>query len=85
MLVRPKLAGALATLVASAVLFLAACSSSQPRDISYGTDVGANYVPPDAPATSSDDAAQSTSEVSDDSAAVVKGGAIYDASIDADE
>ena len=46
MYVRPKLAGLVAALVTSAALFLSGCSSSQPRDINYGTDVGVGYVPP---------------------------------------
>jgi hypothetical protein len=45
MYVRPKLAGMVAALVTSAALFLSGCSSSQPRDINYGTDVGVGYVP----------------------------------------
>lgn len=46
MSVRPKLALALIGL-ALALLPFAGCSSSQPRDLSYGTDVGVGYVPPD--------------------------------------
>jgi hypothetical protein len=42
-----KVAGPLATLVAGALLLLPGCSSNQPRDINYGTDVGLGYVPPD--------------------------------------
>jgi len=47
MLLRPKLAGLFAALVTSAALFFTGCSSSQPRDLNYGTDVGLGYVPPD--------------------------------------
>jgi hypothetical protein len=46
MSVRPKLALALVGL-ALALLPLAGCSSSQPRDLNFGTDVGVGYVPPD--------------------------------------
>ena len=46
MYLRPKLAGLFAALVTSTALFLSGCSSSQPRDINYGTDVGVGYVPP---------------------------------------
>ena len=56
MYVRPKLAGLVAALVTSATLFLSGCSSSQPRDINYGTDVGVGYVPPDVASTSPDSA-----------------------------
>jgi hypothetical protein len=49
MSLRPKLAGLFAVLVASATLLLSGCSSSSPRDINYGTDVGLGYVPPDVP------------------------------------
>lgn len=54
MLVEPKLAGrAACVLIASALLF-SACSSKNPRDINYGTDAGADFVPPDASDNSSD-------------------------------
>jgi len=46
MYLRPKLASLVAALLTSAALFLSGCSSSQPRDINYGTDVGVGYVPP---------------------------------------
>ena len=92
MLVRTKLAGPLAALVASVPLLLAGCSSSQPRDINYGTDVGVGYVPPDAPATSVDAQSVDSTNVIDggvpyDSsvANVVDGGATYDPSIDAND
>jgi hypothetical protein len=32
---------------AAAALMLLGCSSSQPRDINYGTDVGLDFTPPD--------------------------------------
>jgi hypothetical protein len=54
MLLRPKLAGLFAALVASAALFLAACSSSSPQDMNKGTDVGLGYVPPDVAPTAPD-------------------------------
>ena len=50
--------GMLVSLGAGAILPVSGCSSSQPpRDTNYGTDVGFGYVPPDAPAGSSADAA----------------------------
>jgi hypothetical protein len=32
---------------AAVALMLLGCSSSQPRDINYGTDVGLDFTPPD--------------------------------------
>jgi hypothetical protein len=76
MLLRPKLAGLFSALVASATLLLWGCSSSSPRDINYGTDVGVGFVPPDVSATSPDIAAPD--------ATVVETGGTYD-SDEADE
>jgi hypothetical protein len=91
MLVRPKLAGPWATLVACVPLFLSGCSSSQPHDINNGTDVGLEFVPPDASATSHADTTPSAAEVSAyayeviaDSANAVDGGMSVDSSIDAE-
>jgi len=83
MLTRPKLAGLCIALVTSAALLLSGCSSSSPRDINYGTDVGVGYVPPDvAPTTTAYDAAIDT-EITVDTANAVDGGVIVDAAIDA--
>jgi hypothetical protein len=54
MLLRPKLAGLLVTFMASAALLFSGCSSSQPRDINYGTDVGLGYVPASATSTATE-------------------------------
>ncbi len=53
MLPRPKSAVRLAVFFALAALPLLGCSSSQPRDINYGTDAGLGYIPPDGGGTSS--------------------------------
>ncbi len=63
MLARRTFGTSIATLLAGAALFLAGCSSSQPRDIHYGTDAGLGYSPPDlASATGSEDAADTDAE-----------------------
>jgi len=79
MLVPPKLAGTLTTLVAGAALFLTGCSSSSPRDMNYGTDVGLGYEPTDVAVTTTDGGTQSTTM---DDASDLDGGAAVDASID---
>jgi hypothetical protein len=86
MLVSPKLAGALTTLVAGAAMFLTGCSSSSPRDMNYGTDVGAGYIPWDGSTTSDEDSADSTKESADsiDSSGDIDGGVAVDSAIDAD-
>ena len=71
MSLRPKLAGLFAPLVASATLLLSGCSSSSPRDINYGTDVGLFYVPPDVPPAVDTQTAY-------DSAKAIDGGALVD-------
>jgi hypothetical protein len=100
MLVRPKFAIAIAAFGLSATLFFSACSSSQPRDINWGTDVAVGWVPPDADVTvlpadsgivdSSTDAtnANATTDIalsSVDDAGVSDAGASVDASVDADD
>jgi hypothetical protein len=74
MSLRPKLAGPFAALVASATLLLSGCSSSSPRDINYGTDVGLFYVPPDVPPAAD-------AVISSDSAKAMDGGALVDGSV----
>jgi hypothetical protein len=54
MLLRPKLAGLFAALVTSAALLVSGCSSSQPRDLNWGTDVGLGFVPPDVAPTATE-------------------------------
>jgi hypothetical protein len=51
---------------------LSACSTNQPRDVNYGTDVGLFYVPPGADNTVSNDAANMDADGGDaaDSAGV---------------
>ena len=93
MLTRPKFAGLLAALVASAALLLSGCSSKSPRDINYGTDVGLGYVPPDvAPTATGYDAAVDAGIAVDsantvDSANAVDGdadgGVVVDGDVDA--
>jgi hypothetical protein len=70
MLLRPKLTGLLAALVASASLLLLGCSSSSPRDINYGTDVGLGFVPSDGGPTTTVDAGIDGGGSVDSSAAV---------------
>ena len=78
MLLRPKLAGLFAALVASAALFLAACSSSSPQDMNKGTDVGLGFVPPDVAATAPDTTATEAGGESADPGDAVKGGGSID-------
>jgi hypothetical protein len=86
MLLRPKLASLSAALVTSAALLLSGCTSSKPRDINYGTDVGLGFVPPDvAPKTTTYDAATEAG-IAVDSTSAVDGGvldAVLDAALDA--
>jgi hypothetical protein len=65
MLTRPKFAGLFIALVTGAALLLAGCSSSSPRDMSWGTDVAVGYVPPDAGATTTVDAGASEAAASE--------------------
>jgi hypothetical protein len=67
MSVRPKLARALVG-VAYTAFVLAGCSSSPPRDLNYGTDVGAGYIPPDATAKTSPEDAAGAEVVPEDAA-----------------
>jgi hypothetical protein len=53
MLLRPKLTTRVAVVFALAALPLLGCSSSQPRDINYGTDAGLGFVPPEGGTTNS--------------------------------
>lgn len=71
---RHKLAGLFAALVASATLLLSGCSSSSPRDINYGTDVGLFYVPSNVPPTAD-------AQITSDSADVIDGGALVDGGV----
>lgn len=48
MLLRQRLAIGVAALATAAWPMLPGCSSSNPRDINYGTDVGVGFVPPDS-------------------------------------
>lgn len=48
MLVRERLAISVAVLATIGLWVLPGCSSSNPRDINYGTDVALDFVPPDA-------------------------------------
>ena len=74
MLLRPKLAGLFAALVTSAALLCSGCSSSQPRDINYGTDVGLGYVPPDVAPTSTEAGAIEAGGSVDSGSAIETGG-----------
>jgi hypothetical protein len=65
MLFRPKLACSLATLLACGSLILSGCSSKQPRDINYGTDVGVGYVPPDSSSSTTSEAGSSEAGTSE--------------------
>jgi len=89
MMVLPKLAGLSAALVLSAAWFFSGCSSSQPRDINYGTDVVLFFVPPDADSTTSSDAAVDAATPADssntaDSDNAADSEAVVDVSIDGD-
>ena len=88
MLVPPKLAGTLTTRAAGAALFLTGCSSSSPRDMNYGTDVGLGYEPPDAGNTAIDGGIGGgidggTNSTAKDAASDLDGGGAVDASVDA--
>jgi hypothetical protein len=92
MLLRPKLTGLFAALVASASLLLLGCSSSSPRDINYGTDVGVGFVPADSGTTTTVDAgidgggsvdSSADAWISTDSADTVDGEAETMVSVDA--
>lgn len=48
MLVRERLAISVAILAAAVLLALPGCSTNNPRDINYGTDVALDFTPPDA-------------------------------------
>jgi hypothetical protein len=74
------LATGVAAFAALAATQLSACSTSQPRDINDGTDVGLFYVPPGADDAPSADAAVMDSATGDSAdSAVVDGGATADA------
>jgi hypothetical protein len=85
MLLRPKLAGLSAILMIGAALLFSGCSSSQARDINYGTDVGLGYVPSDAaPQTTSYDAATEAGIAVDSTGAIDStNGGVLDAASDA--
>ncbi|HEX7507563.1 MAG TPA: hypothetical protein VF550_12370 [Polyangia bacterium] len=70
----PNLAGLFAALVVSATLLLSGCSSSSPRDVNYGTDVGLFYVPPDIPPAAD-------ARITSDSADAIDGGALVDGGV----
>jgi hypothetical protein len=48
MLVRERLAISVAFLATIGLWVLPGCSTSNPRDVNYGTDVALDFVPPDA-------------------------------------
>ncbi len=48
MLVRERLAISVAILAAAVLWVLPGCSTNNPRDVNYGTDVALDFVPPDA-------------------------------------
>jgi hypothetical protein len=50
MLVRDRLAISVAILAAAALWALPGCSTNNPRDVNYGTDVALDFIPPDAAA-----------------------------------
>jgi hypothetical protein len=56
MLIRERLTTSVAAMAVAMCGLASACSSSNPRDINYGTDVAANFVPPDASVTVDGDA-----------------------------
>lgn len=63
MLLPPKLVAGLFSLLAGACTLVGGCSSSQPRDMNYGTDAGLGYTPPDyatTTTTSGSDAADAS-------------------------
>jgi hypothetical protein len=70
MLVREKLAISVAVLAAALLWVVPGCSTNNPRDINYGTDVGLDFIPPDSGATVDGGA---TAEESDNS---VDGGGV---------
>jgi hypothetical protein len=90
--VRLAVANRLAAFATFAAMQLSACSSSHPRDVNYGTDVGLYYVPgsndtlatdaanPNSGAVDSADAATLDSNPAD--SAVADGGVSEDASVD---
>jgi hypothetical protein len=82
MLLRPKLAGLLVTFMASAALLFSGCSSSQPRDLNYGTDVGLGYVPPDVAPTATE-AGTSEAGRSAESGSADEAGGTFDGAADA--
>lgn len=65
-LVRLLTGAGLAMLATIATATISACSTAQPRDINFGTDVGLYYVPPAVDETVSGDAG-SVDKASDDS------------------
>lgn len=74
-LARLALAASMAVGSVIATAQLSACSTSQPRDMNDGTDVGLFYVPPGADNTVSDDAASIDADSGDSAdSAVVDGG-----------
>ena len=89
MLTRPRLTIGILSLAASAAMLLSGCSSSSPRDIHYGTDVGLDYVPPDAGPASYETASEATGEAnsteagpeSSSTTAAVDGGTSLDTSL----
>jgi hypothetical protein len=79
-LARLALGAGMTVLAAIVVATHPACSTSQSRDMNYGTDVGLFYVPPGADNTISDDAASMDMESADSAdSAVVDGGTSTDA------
>jgi hypothetical protein len=68
------------SLAATAASLLLACSSSQSRDVNYGTDAGLGFVPPDAPPRN--DAAPAKAEVSGEAAAPLDSGGADETPVD---
>jgi hypothetical protein len=80
--VRLALAASMAACSAIAMAQLSACSTNQPRDVNYGTDVGLFYVPPGVDNTVSDDAASVDADGGDSAdSVVVDGGASAETSV----
>jgi hypothetical protein len=61
--------------------FWSACSSSSPRDLNYGTDVGLGYFSPDSPPAASPETAPVETS-GQETAAPTDGGSVEDTSAD---
>ena len=85
MSLRERLAGSLVVLAAAACLLLSGCSADNPVDMNINTDVGADFVPPDASATSDTDVSiEDSGESVDEGSGEVAAGEVAIGAIDAE-